>query len=119
MRSETYPIKPDGLEADLARSGDVPFLDVAATADPASNQVSVFMLNRNLDAERELVLDWSGAAPSRVLFCETLTGPDMKSINTFASPMSVAPRPLDPSRVGTSMTFKLAAHSYPVAQIVW
>jgi alpha-N-arabinofuranosidase len=118
VASETYPIKPNGLEADLARSGDVPFVDVAATADPASNQVCVFMLNRDLEAERELVLDWSGATPSRVVFCETLTGPDLKAVNTFASPMTVAPRPLDPPKAGATMTFKLPARSYTVAQIM-
>ena len=38
VTSETYPIKPDGLQPDLAWGGDVPFVDVAATFDPQSNQ---------------------------------------------------------------------------------
>jgi alpha-N-arabinofuranosidase len=117
VTSETYPIKPDGLQADLAWGGDVPFIDVTATSDQQNNQVCVFMLNRDLEAERELVLDWRDVTPSRVLACETLTGPDLKAINTFASPTQVAPRPLDTPKVGATMTFKLPARSYTVAQI--
>ena len=117
VTSETYPIKPGGLQADLAWSADVPFVDVAATADPQNNQVCLFMLNRDLENERELVLDWRDATPSRVLACETLTGPDLKAANTFAQPTNVTPRPLDPPKVGSTMTFKLPARSYTVAQI--
>ena len=117
IESATYPIKPDGLEADLARSGDFPNVDVTATSDPQGNQVCVFLLNRDLENERELVLDWRDTTPSRVLACQTLTGSDLKAVNTFARPMQVAPRPLDPPKVGATMTFELPARSYTVAQI--
>ena len=117
VESETYPIKADGLESDFARNGDVPYVDVAATADAQNKQVCVLMLNRDLESERELVLDWRDATPSRVLVCETLTGPDLKAVNTFARPTQVTPRPLDPPKVGATMTFKLPARSYTVAQI--
>jgi alpha-L-arabinofuranosidase len=117
VQSETYPIKPDGLQAELARSENVPFVDVIATLDPQNNQLSVFMLNRDLENERELVLDFRDLTPSRVLTCQTLTGPDLKAINTFAKPTNVIPKPLDPPKVGTTMSFKLPARSYTVAQI--
>ena len=95
----------------------MPFVDVTATTDPQNNQVCVFMLNRDLQNERELVLDWRDATPSRVIACETLTGPDLKADNTFANPKQVTPRPLDPPRAGATMTFKLPARSCTVAQI--
>jgi alpha-L-arabinofuranosidase len=117
VQSETYPIRPDGLEASLARKDDVPFVDVTATNDPQNNQVCVFVLNRDLQNERELVLEWRDATPSRVIACDTLTGPDLKAVNTFANPRQVVPRPLDPPGVGTTMTFKLPARSYTVARI--
>ena len=117
VTSETYPIKPDGLQADLAWGGDVPFIDVSATHDSQTNQVSLFMLNRDLQSDRELTLDWRDATPSRVVDCQTLTGTDLKSVNTFANPKLVVPRPLDPPKVGSTMTFKLPARSYSVAQI--
>ena len=52
-----------------------------------------------------------------MLACETLTGADLKAANTFEQPTRVAPRPLDPPRPGSTMTFKLPKHSYSVAQI--
>jgi alpha-N-arabinofuranosidase len=117
VESETYPIRAEGLRSDFARDDRVPYLDVAATLDPNSGRACVLMLNRDLDAERELTLDWRDKAPSRVLACETLTGSDLKAANTFEQPKRVVPRPLDPPRPGSTMTFKLPKHSYSVAHL--
>jgi alpha-L-arabinofuranosidase len=75
------------------------------------------MLNRDLQSERELVLDWRDPTPTRVLTCLTLTGTDLKAANTFEKPMLVAPRALDAPVAGTRMTFKLPPRSYSVAHI--
>jgi alpha-N-arabinofuranosidase len=117
VESETYPITAKDLRADFARDDQVPFVDVAVTIDPANKQACVLMLNRDLEAERELVLDWRDPTPSRVVTCETLTGPDLKAFNTFEQPKQVVPRPLDAPAVGARMTFKLPARSYTVAQL--
>jgi alpha-L-arabinofuranosidase len=117
VQSETYPIKAEGLESDLARNADVPFVDVTATFDPQTKRGTVLMLNRDLQDERELALDWRDATPARVLVCETLAGTDLKAFNTFANPKTVVPRPLDAPKVGSTMTFKLPARSYTVAQL--
>jgi alpha-N-arabinofuranosidase len=117
VESETYPIKAEGLRPDFARNELVPYLDVAATLDPQNGQVCLLMLNRDLASEREVVLDWRDPKPSRVLACETLTGSDLKAANTFEQPRLVAPRPLDPPRPGSTMTFKLPPRSYSVAHI--
>ena len=117
VESETYPISSEGLRSDFARDDHVPYLDVAATIDPSNGQVSVLMLNRDLQSERELVLDWRDPTPTRVLSCETLTGTDLKAFNTFDDPNRVVPRPLDPPAAGAKMTFKLPARSYSVARI--
>jgi alpha-N-arabinofuranosidase len=111
VQSDTYPISADGLQADFARSGNVPFVDVVGTIDDASGQAAVLMLNRDVDGERDLVLDWEGVVPSRVLACETLTGPDLKAVNTFADPRRVTPQRLDPPAAGSRMTFKLPPRS--------
>jgi alpha-N-arabinofuranosidase len=71
VESETYPIRADGLRADFARNDDVPYLDVAATLNPANGHVAVFMLNRDLNSERDLVLDWLEPTPKQVLACES------------------------------------------------
>ena len=117
VESETYPITARGLRADFARDDHVPFVDVVATIDPKNGHACVLMLNRDLDAERELVLEWQAPAPTRVLACETLTGPDLKAFNTFEQPNRVVPRSLEPPAPGSRMTFKLPARSYTVAHI--
>ena len=117
VESESYPIKAEGLRPDFARDASVPFLDVVATHDPQSGQVCLLMLNRDLTGERELAVDWHDLTPSRVLACETLTGSDLKAANSFERPTLVAPRALEPPRVGSKMTFKLPPRSYSVAHI--
>jgi alpha-N-arabinofuranosidase len=117
VQSDTYPISADGLQADFARTRDVPFIDVVGTIDDARGQVAVLMLNRDLDGERDLVVEWEGVGPARVLACETLTGPDLKAANTFADPRRVTPQRLDPPAAGSRMTFRLPPRSYTVAHL--
>ena len=117
VESDTYPIQAVGLRADFARDDEVPYLDVVATLDAPEGRASVFMLNRDLEAERELVLDWRDPQPARVLACETLTGPDLKAFNTFEQPARVAPQALAAPAAGARMTFKLPPRSYSVVQL--
>ena len=117
VESETYPIRAAGLQADFARNDQVPFVDIAATLDAANGQGAVLMLNRDTSGEREVVLDWGDLRPSRILACETLTGPDLKAFNTFEQPRRVAPQQLDAPAAGSRMTFRLPAGSYSVAHV--
>jgi alpha-L-arabinofuranosidase len=117
VESDTYPITAAGLQADFARNDQVPFLDVVATLDSQNGQACLLMLNRDLDGERELALEWRDITPMRVLTCETLTGTDLKAFNTFEQPRRVAPQPLEPPAAGARMTFKLPARSYTIAQL--
>ena len=117
VEAETYPITAAGLQADFARNDQVPFVDVVATLDAQNRQASVLMLNRDLDGERELALEWGEVTPTRVLACETLTGTDLKAFNTFEQPGRVAPQRLDAPAAGTRMTFRLPPRSYTVAHL--
>jgi alpha-N-arabinofuranosidase len=94
VESETYPIRAAGLQADFARNDQVPFVDVVATFDAQNGQACVLMLNRDLQGEREIALEWRDVTPTRVLACETLTGTDLKAFNTFEQPRRVAPQRL-------------------------
>ena len=116
VESETYPIHADGLRADFAIDAQVPYLDVVATINPPEGKVCVLMLNRDLESERELVLEWRDPMPTRVLTSETLTGSDLKAANTFEQPKQVAPQPLEAPAVGSRMTFKLPPRSYSAVQ---
>jgi alpha-L-arabinofuranosidase len=95
----------------------VPFVDVVATFDAPNGQACVLMLNRDLDGERELTLEWRDVTPTRVLACETLTGADLKAFNTFEQPGRVAPQRLEAPAAAARMTFKLPPRSYSVAQL--
>lgn len=117
VESETYPISGAGLQADFARNEQVPFVDLVATLDAPARQVTVLMLNRDLDGERDVVVDWGELAPAKVLLSETLTGTDLTAFNTFDAPRRVAPQRLEPPAAGPRMTFRLPPRSYSVAQI--
>jgi alpha-N-arabinofuranosidase len=117
VESETYAIAGEGLQRDFARDDQVPFVDVTVTFDPKDGHACVLMLNRDTEAERELTLEWRDPTPTRVLACETLTGPDVKAFNTFEQPQAVVPRTLEAPQAGARMTFKLPARSYSVARI--
>jgi len=117
VESDTYPIRADGLRADFARDDDVPYLDVAVTLDRDNGEAAVFVLNRDLENERELELEWKDLAPQAVAACLTLTGDDLKAFNTFDAPRRVAPQELDAPKPGRSMTLKLPAASYTVLSL--
>jgi alpha-N-arabinofuranosidase len=117
VESETYPIKAEGLRADFARNEQIPYLDAAATFDAAKGQAVLFLLNRDLESEREVVVDWRDLTPARVLACETLTGSDLKAFNAFDRPNVVVPQALDAPKPGSTMTFKLPPRSYTMAVV--
>ena len=98
VESETYSISGAGLQPDFARNGDVPFVDLVATIDEPAGQAAVLLLNRDLDGEREVVLEWQDIIPTRVLSCDTITGTDLKAFNTFDQPQRVAPQSAGPAR---------------------
>lgn len=117
LESETYPIRANGLRPDFARDDDVPFLDAAVTLDSERGDATVFVLNRDLDGERELILQWADPVPRRVLACETLTGDDLKAVNTFENPRRVIPEPLEAPRPGRTMTLKVPPASYSILNL--
>jgi alpha-N-arabinofuranosidase len=117
VESETYPIKAEGLRPDFARDDQVPYLDVAVTVDREKREACVLVLNRDLESERELVLQWRDPSPQRVLAAQTLTGGDLNAINTFADPNRVAPQKLDAPRPAAMMTLNLPAASYSVIHL--
>ena len=90
----------------------MPFVDLVATIDEPAKQAVVLLLNRDLEGEREVVLEWADVVPSRVLACETLTGTDLKAFNTFDEPRRVVPQPLAAPAPGTRMTIRLPPRSY-------
>lgn len=117
VESDTYPIRASGLQPDFDRTSDVPFVDLVGTVDEPAGQAAVFVLNRDLEGEREIVLEWTDITPTRVLAYETLTGGDLKAFNTFTEPGRVAPQRLDAPAPSNRMTLKVPPRSYSVLHL--
>jgi alpha-N-arabinofuranosidase len=92
--------------------GAVPYLDVVATIDGKS--AALFVLNRDLEHPRQLELNWHDLTPTQVTGFQTITGNDLKAVNSFDQPNHVAPQKLDAPKAGQRMTMEFPARSYSV-----
>ena len=109
------PIEEIGLAA--PGFGAVPYLDVVVTHEAEKNIATLLIMNRDLQNEQELEINWHDLTPTKVLAFETITGPDLKAGNTFADPKKVVPHSLENPKVGSRMTIKLPARSYSVLSL--
>ena len=97
--------------------GTVPYLDVTGTFSKENENVSLFILNRDLSNARETEVVWEDASPARLIASMVLTGTDLKAFNGFDSPKRVAPTNLEkPVTSGGRTKFALPARSYTVLQ---
>jgi alpha-N-arabinofuranosidase len=102
---------------DVPHMDPVPYVDAAATLDPQSGQISLFVLNRDLSKPRQVEVNWEDKAVGRVTNSTVLTGDDLKAVNSFASPQKVQPQAFDrPSTSNGKTTFELPARSYAMIQ---
>jgi alpha-N-arabinofuranosidase len=106
------PIESIGLP--VPGFGEVPWLDVTAVHSPEKRTATLFVFNRDLNKDRELEIVWRDLTPASVTAFETLTGPDLKALNTFADPKRVIPQSLEKPKTGSTMRVKLPARSYSV-----
>jgi alpha-N-arabinofuranosidase len=95
----------------------VQYLDVCATLDEANKTATFFVLNRDLHNEQELDIHWNNQTPTGVKTFETITGNDLKALNTFADPNRVVPHSLESPKVGSRMSVKFPARSYSVLSL--
>jgi alpha-L-arabinofuranosidase len=97
--------------------GDVPYLDIVAMLGDDNNTVTLLILNRDLEKAQALEINWHDLSPAKVIAYETITGPDLKAINTFAEPMRVVPQTLENPKMGLKMSLQLPAKSYSVLSL--
>ncbi len=96
--------------------GQVPYLDVVGTR-AEDGKVTLFILNRDLAKAHSVEVNWEGVAPGAVLASWTMTGDDLKAVNSFEAPRKVVPQPLDkPASSGGKTKFEVPARSYSVVQ---
>lgn len=109
------PIEAGGRA--MAGLGQVSYLDVAATFDPAGKSATLLVLNRDLENAREFQVEWRGLTPTKVTSAQVITGPDLKATNTFDNPRNVVPQALEVPPAGTNMSLRLPAHSYSLVTV--
>jgi alpha-N-arabinofuranosidase len=71
--------------------GHVPVLDVAASHDPETHQVGVFMVNRSLQEDITVRIQMADTNITRVLSVDVLAGNDPKLENSWEHPKVLAP----------------------------
>ena len=97
--------------------GQVQYLDVVATLDQGAKTANLLVLNRDLQNEQELEIDWHDLTPSAVKTFQTITGNDLKALNTFADPKKVVPQTVAAPKLGSKMSVKFPARSYSVLSL--
>jgi alpha-N-arabinofuranosidase len=106
------PIENGGLP--VPGFGQVAYVDVSATLDADKKTATILMLNRDIEKPQDVELAWRDITPSAVTTFQTMTGPDLKALNTFEQPNKVVPQKLENPKVGSRMSVRLPAHSYSV-----
>ena len=106
------PIENGGLP--VPGFGQVAYVDISATLDAEKKTATLFLFNRDIEKPQDVEVVWRDVTPSAVTAFQTITGPDLKALNTFEQPNKVAPQKLENPKVGSRMSVKLPAHSYSV-----
>ena len=116
-RGSALKLLVESPEYEVPGMDHVPYVDVAATYNAESKEISVFVLNRDLSKSRHVELQWEDHAPSRVVDSQILTGDDLKAFNSFEAPERVRPRAFEkPSTTGMQTRFEVPPRSYSVIQ---
>jgi alpha-N-arabinofuranosidase len=102
---------------EVPRLDPVPYLDAAGTVNRDSGETSLFILNRDLSKPRQVEIVWEAQPPTRVLNSSTLTGDDLKAINSFDAPQRVQPQAFEKATIsGGRSQVELPPRSYTVLQ---
>jgi alpha-N-arabinofuranosidase len=97
----------------VADLGDVPYVDAVVTYDAERATASVFAVNRDLGARRDLRIDLSQLGQVRVVDAITLSDDDPYAANTRENPDRVQPRVNMTARhQGTSLVVELPPVSW-------
>jgi alpha-N-arabinofuranosidase len=92
-------LKLESPTYETARHGTAGIVDAVATHDPDSGETAVFLVNRSLDEEAEIVIDAAMLGDVTVVTAESLHDSDMHAANTAADPERVTLRPNETARV--------------------
>jgi len=91
-RGEVLRVEPNSPTLHSETLGDVPAVDVTATRDPETGQVTVFAVNRDEGQSADLQLRLVGEDSHEIVEHVVLGGEDLLATNSKATPNRVAPR---------------------------
>ena len=105
---------------DTAEHGDVPLVDVVATHDRESGQVTVFAMNRHTEDPARLEIDLRAFGDLGVAEHLHLGGEqDLDAVNSIETPTAIAPRSVDgASTEGRRLTASLPPVSWNMIRLV-
>ena len=102
---------------EVSNMGRVPYVDVAGTLNLQDGKVAIFVLNRDLSRPHVVEIHWQDKTLGQVLVSTTLTGTDLKAVNTFEAPQKVAPQPFaKPATVNGRTKLEVPPSSYTTVQ---
>jgi alpha-L-arabinofuranosidase len=106
---------PVSFEAGAYTLGEItlPRVDAIAAKDKEGR---VWLALTNVDPNRSMQIELSGTRAKRASG-RTLTAPKMDSVNTFASPQTVAPKAISATASGGKLVLPLAPHSVTVVAL--
>jgi alpha-N-arabinofuranosidase len=100
-KGDVLRLSIDAPAYDTARFGAVPLLDAVATHDPATGDLTVFVVNRHLTDDLDLTVSLAGFGRElRVAEAWTLADQDLYAVNTADQPDRVVPAPAAAVTVG-------------------
>lgn len=98
-RGVTLELKLDCPTYETDRHGDASVVDAVATHDEATGSTAIFLVNRSLDDEVEIVVDTSILGDVSILSAESLWDDDIHAANTAQQPDRVGLRSNDSARI--------------------
>jgi alpha-N-arabinofuranosidase len=115
-RGDVLRVAVESASYEVKGTGQVPYVDVSGTLDRNSGNLTLFILNRDLEKPRDVEVIWRDAVPARVVSSQVLTGPDLKASNSFENPKRVAPQTFEAPKIGPRTLLQVPARSYTVIQ---
>ncbi|HET8780212.1 MAG TPA: alpha-L-arabinofuranosidase C-terminal domain-containing protein, partial [Agromyces sp.] len=98
-RGVTLELKLDCPTYETDRYGVVSVVDAVATHDASTGDTAIFLVNRSLDEEVEIVVDTSILGAVGIVSAQTLWDDDIHATNTLQQPDRVRLRPNASARI--------------------
>ncbi len=98
-RGVTLELKLDCPTYETDRYGVVSVVDAVATHDASTGDTAIFLVNRSLDEEVEIVVDTSILGAVGIVSAQTLWDDDIHATNTLQQPDRVRLRPNESARI--------------------